>query len=141
MTHNNEPRGPDPNDYDPDALVRRLKRNAAISMVGVAVLVAVIWREPMAIVGAVLGGTLVAVNFMFLERLVSRLLGTSNPAPNVLQLAFLAFRVVLMGLILYGIFVVPGVRPIPVALGLSILVLAVVIESLSEVFSAPSPRA
>jgi hypothetical protein len=46
-----------------------------------------------------------------------------------------------MGLMLYGIFVVPGVRPIPVALGLSIVVLAVAVESLSEVLPGRPPRA
>jgi len=52
----------------------------------------------------------------------------------------LALRFVLMGLILYGIFALPGVRPIPVALGLSIVVLAVVIEAFSQVFSGFSSR-
>ena len=53
--------------------------------------------------------------------------------------ADLAFRLVLMALMLYGIFALPGVHPIPVALGISILVLAVVIEMFSEVLSARPP--
>jgi hypothetical protein len=128
-------------DYDADALVARLRRNAALSMVAITILVAAIWREPMAVVGALLGGGLVMLNFVFLERLATRVLSTAKPAANPVQLLLLAFRVVLMALMLYGIFALPGVHPIPVALGLSILVLAVVIESLSEVLSAPPPRA
>ncbi len=131
----------DPDDYDYDALVTRLKRNAIGALIGVAAGVGLAWREPMAVVGMLLGGGLVLLNFIFLERLTSRLLGSANLPPNPLQVAFLALRVVLMALCLYGIFVLPGVRPIPVALGLSILVMAVVIEALSEVFSAQSPRA
>ena len=127
--------------YDADALVGRLRRNAVAALAGVGVLVAAIWREPMAVVGALLGGGIVLVNFMLLEGLASRVLESGKPAPNPLQLLFLAFRVVLMGLLLYGIFVLPGVRPIPVALGLSIVVLAVVFESLSEVLPGRPPRA
>ena len=132
---------PDPTEYDADALVARLKRNALVSMVGVAILVAVVWREPMAVVGAVLAGALVVLNFMLLEDVASRVLKTATRPPNPLQLVFLGVRFVLMGLILYGIFALPGVRPIPVVLGLSVVVLAIVIESFSVVFSAQSTRA
>ncbi len=133
-------RKPDANEYDADAFVARLRRNALVSMIGVAILVAAIWREPMAVVGALLGGVLVFLNFMLLESVASRVLKTATRPPNPLQLAFLALRFVLMGLILYGIFALPGVRPIPVVLGLSIVVLAIVIESLSQVFSNLSSR-
>lgn len=126
----------DVQEFDADALVSRLRRNAYASLAVIAVAVAVIWREPMAVVGALLGGGLVLLNFMFLERLATSALGAAKPAANPVQLLFLAFRVVLMALMLYGIFALPGVHLIPVALGLSILVLAVVIESLSEVLSA-----
>ncbi|MCH7823931.1 MAG: ATP synthase subunit I [Acidobacteria bacterium] len=131
---------PDANEYDADALVTRLKRNALVSMIGVATLVAAVWREPMAVVGALLGGVLVLLNFILLEGVASRVLKTASRPPNPLQLVFLALRFVLMGLILYGIFALPGVRPIPVALGLSIVVLAIVIESFSQVFSSVSSR-
>lgn len=131
---------PDANEYDADALVARLKRNALVSMIGVATLVAAVWREPMAVVGALLGGVLVLLNFILLEGVASRVLKTASRPPNPLQLVFLALRFVLMGLILYGIFALPGVRPIPVALGLSIVVLAIVIESFSQVFSSVSSR-
>ncbi len=131
---------PDANEYDADALVARLKRNAMVSMIGVATLVAALWREPMAVVGALLGGALVLLNFMLLEGVASRVLKTASRPPNPLQLVFLGLRFVLMGLILYGIFALPRVRPIPVGLGLSIVVLAIVIESLSQVSSSLSSR-
>ncbi len=140
MRANDDVIEPDANEYDADALVARLKRNALVSMIGVATLVAALWREPMAVVGALLGGALVLLNFILLESVASRVLKTASRPPNPLQLVFLGLRFVLMGLILYGIFALPGVRPIPVALGLSIVVLAVVIESFSEVFSGPSSR-
>jgi len=128
-------------DFDADAMVRRLRRNAIYSLIGVAILVFAIWRQLMPVVGALLGGGLVMLNFIFLERLATHVLGSGKQAPNPLQLAFLGLRVVLMALMLYGIFVLPGVHPIPVAMGLSILVLAVVIESLSELSAAARPRA
>ena len=124
-------------EYDADAMVARLKRNAIVCLVVIVILVAAIWRQLMPVFGAFLGGALVMLNFIFLERLATRVLGTAKPAANPLQLVLLAFRVVLMALCLYGIFALPGVHPIPVALGLSILVLAVVIEMFSEVLSAP----
>ena len=132
------PPEPDPCDYD--ALVARLKRNAMVSLIAVAILVAAIWREPMTVVGALLGGGVVMLKFIFLEGLATRMLGAAKPAANPLQLLLLAFRAVLMALMLYGIFALPGVHPIPVALGLSILVLAVVIETVSEILSAPTSR-
>jgi hypothetical protein len=131
---------PEPDLYDYDALVARLKRNAMASLIAVAILVAAIWRQPMTVVGALLGGGLVMLNFIFLEGLATRMLGAAKPTANPLQLLLLAFRVVLMALMLYGIFALPGVHPIPVALGLSILVLAVVIETVSEILSAPTSR-
>lgn len=127
-------------DYDAAALVKRLRRNAIGALIPLAVLVAVIWQEVMAVVGLLLGGALVLANFMLLESLIERVLGSGNRTPSPLQLAFLAFRLVLLALLLYGIFVLPGVRAIPVALGLSVLVLAVFIESLSEVFTVTPPR-
>jgi hypothetical protein len=133
------PPGQESYGYDADALVVRLKRNAIVSLVVIAIFVAAIWRQPMPVVGALLGGALVMLNFIFLERLATRMLGAAKPAANPLQLVILAFRLVLMALTLYGIFALPGVHPIPVALGLSILVLAVVIEMFSEVVSAPPP--
>ncbi len=128
-------------DFDFDALVKRLRRNAMGSLIGLAVIAALVWQEVMAVVGLVLGGGLVLANFLFLESLVGRILGSGNRAPSRLQTAVLLFRTVLLALLLYGIFVLPGVRPIPVALGLSIMVLAVLIEALSQVFTATPPRA
>lgn len=135
--------GPDAaaDDFDADALVSRLRRNALWSLAVIAILVAVLWRQPMAVVGAVLGGALMLLNFHFLERLVSRLLGSSDPSPSPAQLGFLAIRLVLMALVLSGIVLLSGISPIPVALGLSILVLAVVVESLAGVFSGTRPGA
>ena len=128
-------------DFDADAMVRRLYRNALWSLIGVAIVVLAIWRQLMPVVGGLLGGGLVLLNFVFLERLAAGALGSGKPAPNPLQVAFLGLRVVLMALMLYGIFVLPGVHPIPVAMGLSILVLAVVIESLSSFSAISGPRA
>ena len=137
-TRNDDMTGTDPNEYDVDALVARLRRNALVSMIGIAILVVIVWREPMAVVGALLGGALVLLNFILLESVASRVLKSSSRPPNPLQMVFLAIRFVLMGLILYGIFALVGVRPIPVVLGLSIVVLAIVIESFSQVFSSLS---
>ena len=120
---------------DPNELIRRLQRNAlwALAVLTIAV-AAVTWRVG-AVVGVLLAGALVLVNFTLMTRIVDSILEQSPSAPKLGKLLFLAFRLVLLALLLCGIFLVPGVRPIPVALGLSVLVIAVLIEAFKQVVS------
>jgi len=123
------------NSDDPNELIRRLHRNAlgalAVLTIGVA---AVTWRLG-AVAGVVLAGALVLVNFQLMTRIIDSIIEQSPSTPKLGKLLFLAFRLVLLALLLCGIFLVPGVSPIPVALGLSVLVIAVLIEAFRQVFS------
>ena len=120
---------------DPNELIRRLQRNAlwALAVLTIAV-AAVTWRVG-AVVGVLLAGALVLVNFTLMTRIVDSILEQPSSAPKLGKLLFLAFRLVLLALLLCGIFLVPGVSPIPVALGLSVLVIAVLIEAFMQVVS------
>jgi len=120
---------------DPNELIRRLRRNAlwALAVLTIAV-AAVTWRVG-AVVGVLLAGALVLVNFTLMTRIVDSILEQPSSAPKLGKLLFLAFRLVLLALLLCGIFLVPGVTPIPVALGLSVLVIAVLIEAFKQVVS------
>jgi len=120
---------------DPGALIARLRRNAIGSLVVLAAGTAVVTLEPGPVLGVVLSGALMIVNFEVLERVVGRVLEKAPEGPpGAAQMLFLAFRLVLLALLLCGIFLVPGITPISVALGLSVLVLAVLIEASTQVF-------
>ena len=120
---------------DPNELIRRLGRNAIWALVVLTIAVAAITWRLGAVVSVLLAGTLVLVNFQLMTRVVDGVLEQSPSAPKLGKLLFLAFRVVLLALLLCGIFLVPGVSPIPVALGLSVLVIAVLIEAFMQVVS------
>lgn len=121
---------------DPEALVTRLRRNAIGSLVVLTAGTAFVTLEPGPILGVLLSGALMIVNFEVLERVIGRVLEEApEGAPGAAQMLFLAFRLVLLALLLCGIFLVPGITPISVALGLSVLVLAVLIEASTQVLS------
>jgi len=120
---------------DPNELIRRLQRNALWALALLTIVVTVVTWRIGAVVGLLLSGALVLVNFQLMTRIVDSLLVQSPSTPKLGKLLFLAFRIVLLALLLCGIFLVPGVRPIPVALGLSVLVIAVLIEAFTQVVS------
>jgi hypothetical protein len=120
---------------DPNELIRRLTRNALGALVVLTIAVAAFTWRLGAVAGVVLAGALVLVNFQLMTRIVDGILDQSSSPPKLGKLVFLASRLVLLALLLCGIFLVPGVRPIPVALGLSVLVIAVLIEAFRQVFS------
>ncbi len=70
------------------------------------------------------------LNFKGLVATADGILGTDREAPGALQAVLLLGRYVLLGMGLYAIVLLPGVGPIPVALGLSILVIAVFLEAI-----------
>ena len=63
---------------------------------------------------------------------VDLILGHRRTRITIPPMALMTGRYVLLGLGLYGMLRLPGVGPIPVALGLSIFVLAVVVEGLTR---------
>jgi hypothetical protein len=120
---------------DPNELIRRLQRNALWALAVLTIVVAVVTWRVGAVVGVLLAGALVLVNFQLMTHIVDSILEQSPSAPRLWKLLFLAFRLVLLALLLCGIFLVPGVSPIPVALGLSVLVIAVLVEAFKQVTS------
>lgn len=121
---------------DPGALVARLRRNAIGAGVALAAGTAVVTRSLGPTLGVLLSGALMIVNFEILERAVGSVLEKApERLPGAGQVLFLAFRLVLLALLLCGIFLLPGITPISVALGLSVLVLAVLIEAFTHVLS------
>jgi hypothetical protein len=120
---------------DPNELIRRLTRNAFWALVVLTIAVALFTWRLGAVAGVVLAGALVLVNFQLMTRIVDSIVEQSPAAPKLGKLVFLASRLVLLALVLCGIFLVPGVSPIPVALGLSVLVIAVLIEAFRQVVS------
>lgn len=70
------------------------------------------------------------LNFQGLVAAANGILGVGQEAPGALQALLLLGRFVLLALGLCAIFLLPGVGPIPVTLGLSILVIAVLLEAI-----------
>lgn len=120
---------------DPDLLVRRLRRNAVGALVVLAVVTgAVTWRLG-DLVGVALGGLLSLLSFQVLVSAVMGAVERLPETPGPGRIALIAGRLVLLALLLCGTVLLPGIRPIPVALGLSVLVVAIVIEALAQNFS------
>lgn len=118
----------------PQELVRRLRRNAKWALVVLAVLAGLVTRSVGAVAGVVLAGLLMLANFKLLHSIIDPVLERGD-VPGIGQTVLLLGRLVLMALLLGGIILLPGVGPIPVALGLSVLVLAVLVEALTYAFS------
>jgi hypothetical protein len=71
--------------------------------------------------------------------LVDFLRGTGDgEGPSVLQAVLLAGRYVLLGIVLYAMVLMPGVGPVPVAVGLSVLVLALLLEAFIQLSAGAS---
>ncbi len=70
------------------------------------------------------------LNFKGLVATTNSILGSGQEAPGALHAMLLLSRYVLLGIGLCAIVLLPGVGPIPVALGLSILVIAVLLEAM-----------
>jgi len=123
-------------DDDAGALVARLRRNAIGATVVLTAGTGIVTRSPGPTLGVLLSAALMVLNFELLERVIGGVLEKApERPPGAGQMLFLAFRLVLLALLLCGIFLVPGITPISVALGLSVLVLAVLIEVAARVLS------
>lgn len=117
---------------DPDAAVRRLWRNAVLTTVVLAVGVAVVTRSGWQVFGLAASALLILLNFQGLLAGSNSLVGSARPTPGLFHLLFLAGRYVLLAIFLCGIVLIPGVGPIPVLLGLSVLVLAILLEAIVQ---------
>lgn len=117
---------------DSGALVRRLRRHAAIALAVLAVATWAVSRRWLDAVAVGLGGLVSLLSF---EALVHSVLGAVErlpETPGAGRVALMAGRLLLLALVLCGIFLLPGIRPIPLAIGLSVLVLAILVEALTR---------
>lgn len=125
---------------DPDAAVRRVRRNAILILLASGIGVGLVTRSPWQVLATVLTGAFMLLLFQAMVAFSGRLLSDGGDAPGVLQTGLLALRYVLLGLVLCAMFLLPGVGPIPVLLGLSILVLAILLEAISQLLpGGPGP--
>jgi hypothetical protein len=133
---------------DPDLAIRRVRRNAlvvlAVMTVATGLVTGAVWK----VAGVLVSGALMLLNFNALVAAADVFLGSATPStrpsprasPGPLQMAFLAGRHVLLGIVLCAIVLLPGVGVIPVALGLSVLVLAILPEAILQVSAGPQRR-
>lgn len=117
---------------DADAVIQRLRRN---SIVVTGVLAALLWATTGSLrqaLGLIAAAALMLLNFNGLVAVANALLGGIAARPRRLHVAFLLSRHVLLAILLCAIVLLPGVGPVPVALGLSVLVLAILIEAIAQ---------
>jgi len=125
---------------DPDASVHRVRLLSVGTMLLLTVAVGVVTRSPWQVLGTLVSGTLMLLNFQGLVSVTDTILGSQSGGPNLLQGAFLLGRYALLGIVLCAIVLTPGMGPIPVALGLSVLVIAILLEAILQLFRGASRR-
>jgi len=125
---------------DPDATVQRVRLLAIAATLVLTVGVGVITRSPWQVLGTLVSSSLMLLNFQGLVSVTDKLLSGDSEGPSALQAAFLMGRYALLGIVLCAIVLAPGVGPIPVALGLSVLVIAILLEAIFQLFRGASRR-
>lgn len=115
-----------------ESLVSRLRRRALACLAVLAAATGLVTFRLIDVVAVVLGGLLSLASFLVLSRSVLGALERIPETPGLGHVLLLAGRLVLMALLLCGIVLIPGIRPVPVALGLSVLVLAILLEVLLQ---------
>lgn len=125
---------------DQDATVQRIRIVAVAATLVLTVGVGVVTRSPWQVLGTLVSATLMLLNFQGLVSVTDTLLSGDSPGPNALQAAFLVGRYALLGIVLCAIVLAPGVGPIPVTLGLSVLVIAILLEAIFQLFRGASRR-
>ena len=125
---------------DRDPSVQRVRLMAVGLMLVLVLGVGVVTRSPWQVLGTLVSGTLMLLNFQGMLSVTDTLLSGDQEGPNLLQAAFLVGRYALLGIVLCAIVLTPGVGPIPVALGLSVLVIAILLEAILQLFRGASGR-
>lgn len=126
---------------DADAAVRRVWRTGLLLTAVLALALGAWSRSLGPPFGAVVGSALMMLSFRSLVALSDRILGQSGQGLTTLQAVFLGGRYVLLGLCLCATVLLPGVGLIPVALGVSVLVIAILVEAIFQLFfAAPASR-
>jgi len=125
---------------DPDATVHRVRLIAIAVTLLLTLGVGVVTRSAWQVLGALVSSTLMLLNFQGLMSVTDTLLSSDSRGPNLAQMAFLLGRYALLGIVLCAIVLAPGVGPIPVVLGLSVLVIAILLEAIFQLFRGASRR-
>ncbi len=125
---------------DDDASIRRVRRNTIVATLLLSAALAVATGSLPKGLGLLGSSALMLLNFNGLVALGDSLVDAEAERPGALQLAFLAGRYVLLGIGLCVIVLAPGVGPVPVALGLSVLVLAILVEAIAQALSGAHSR-
>jgi hypothetical protein len=123
-----------------DVSVRRVKLFAVATLLILTVAVGVATRAPWQVLGTLVSGSLMLLNFQGLVSVTDTILDRNALKPSPLQMAFLLGRFALLGIVLCAILLTPGVGPIPVALGLSVLFIAILLEAILQLLRGPSRR-
>ena len=126
--------------HDPDATVQRVRLIAIAATLVLTVAVGVVTRSPWQVLGTLVSSTLMLLNFQGLVSVTDTLLSGDSKGPSPIQAAFLVGRYALLGIVLCAIVLAPGVGPIPVVLGLSVLVIAILLEAIFQLFRGASRR-
>ena len=121
-----------------DAAIARVRRHAILLTVGLAAVLGLWSRSLPQALGVLGSGTLMLLSFQGLVSFSSRLMTADDKGPNPLQAVLLAGRYVLLGIVLYAMVLMPGVGPVPVAVGLSVLVLAILLEAVIQLSAGAS---
>ena len=125
---------------DRDPSVQRVRVMAVGLMLVLVVGVGLVTRSPWQVLGTLVSGTLMLLNFQGMLSVTDALLSSEQEGPSLLQAGFLVGRYALLGIVLCAIVLAPGVGPIPVALGLSILVIAILLEAILQLFPGSFSR-
>jgi hypothetical protein len=134
------PTAPNATTTDADDAIARVRRTA-IALTALFAVALAAWARSLApALGVIAAGSLMLLSFQGLVVLSRRLLEPEGDGPSLLQAVILTARYVLLGIALYAIVLIPGVGPIPVALGLSVLVLAILLEAIIQLFAGAERR-
>lgn len=118
--------------------IARVRRNAILFTAVLATALGLWTRSLPQALGVIGSGALMLLSFQGLISVSTRLLRPDGAGPSALQAVLLAGRYVLLGIVLYAMVLMPGVGPVPVAIGLSVLVLALLLEAFIQLFAGAS---
>ena len=121
-----------------DAAIARVRRNALLLTVALAVGLGLWSRSLPQALGVLGSGALMLLSFQGLVSVSTRLMTANDKGPSPLQAVLLAGRYVLLGIVLYAMVLMPGVGPVPVAVGLSVLVIAILLEAVIQLSAGAS---
>jgi hypothetical protein len=122
----------------PKELTRIERWNCLLA--GVLILVSAILFDQAMVVGVAVGGVLACANFYGMRRLIAASLRTDGPRRAALQLLLILKMGILFGLIFLAMRFLP-LHPVGLAVGLSVFLISIAIESIRHAMSGGSGEA